>query len=66
MLEALIFKLHVRKPRTLFALEQMLLMWSSQLTVLFIVRPGYLPSETFSRVCMDNVRRLEGLHTPGD
>jgi len=51
MLEALIFKLRLRKPRTLFALEQVLLMWSSQLTVLFIVTPRYLADETFSRVC---------------
>ena len=35
MLEALIFKLHLRKPRALFALEQVLLMWSSQLTVVY-------------------------------
>ena len=51
MLEALIFKLRLRKPRALFALEQVLLMWSSQLTVLFIVMPRYLADETFSRVC---------------
>ena len=51
MLEALIFKLHLRKPRTLFALEQVLLMWLSQLTVLFIVMSRYLADETFSRVC---------------
>ena len=51
MLEALIFKLCLRKPRALFALEQVLLMWSSQLTVLFIVTPRYLADETFSRVC---------------
>ena len=51
MLEALIFKQHLRKPRTLFALEQVLLMWSSQFTVFFIVTPRYLADETFSRVC---------------
>ena len=52
MLEALIFKLRLRKPRALFALEQVLpLMWSSQLTVLFIVTPRYLADETFSRSC---------------
>ena len=56
MLEALIFKLRLRKPRALFALEQVLLMWSSKLTVLFItvlfiVTPRYLADETFSRVC---------------
>ena len=51
MLEALIFKLRLRKPRALFALEQVLLMWSSQLTVLFIVTPRYLADETVSKVC---------------
>ena len=66
MLEALIFKLRLRKPRTLSALEQVLLMWSSQLTALFIVTPRYLADETFFRVSMEKIRRLEGLPTPSD